>query len=654
MRLIPLILVLSFGCRDEEPVNDPRVAGLQAEQDELAQRLEALEAARADQATSLGTLGDDLEALTEALATSQGDLARLQTQLDALDALLGDGDAGLTAVLDELRDDVAAQGLGIGALESVTTSLRARLDVAEPRLDDVEIEAATAQGRINVLEVELGTQSGAITSLSTEVAAAQATIQAQQTEIGGISVQLDALAATQQQLSDALDALDASSASAADARAELSTRIGTLEADSLTAADLEPLQTAVAEHTQQLSNLATALDDLAALSASARDDLAAEIALRMTLTDGDALQSQLDTQASGLADAQADALAALAAIGTLEGLNDGTALALDALDDRTSAIEAELIALDASIEANTGALSALEGDLDAGLDALQSSLDAVGDDVTALQTDATSQRADLDLLSLGLSTLTSSVADNTAAIGTLASDVADNAAAIGTLTSDVADNTTAIADLSAEALRDADLDPLRSASTALGDRVDTIEATYATSATVSGLDDDLSALADLVAALEAWVPYLDDLSATLDPDPDAGEVTIVGSLTATSDLRAEGRRFGESLNFLECGGVTYNCTPLMCKDLCRSRGERMATADEVLAWAAVGRNSCRWMWMLDAANPTQVRRAYPMYFNSTSGGCGTTGTGDVPRLSGGDYLSWGTTTRYDCACATTR
>jgi hypothetical protein len=91
---------------------------------------------------------------------------------------------------------------------------------------------------------------------------------------------------------------------------------------------------------------------------------------------------------------------------------------------------------------------------------------------------------------------------------------------------------------------------------------------------------------------------------------------------------------------------------MACLALCQANGERMATTGEALAWASKGQNSCAYMWMIDPSSPYNPMRGYPMYSNRTTPGCGSTHTGDVPRLEGLGAATWDSTSEYNCGCST--
>jgi hypothetical protein len=115
-------------------------------------------------------------------------------------------------------------------------------------------------------------------------------------------------------------------------------------------------------------------------------------------------------------------------------------------------------------------------------------------------------------------------------------------------------------------------------------------------------------------------------------------------------LDVNGSIRGNNLHFLRCGG-RYKCTPRMCLDLCIKKGLRMATYDEVYAWASTGKNHCAHMWMLHSQHPNKVFMSYPMYNNMTSSGCGSLNTGNIPRMVGINTFDWNSNRKYDCACA---
>ncbi len=105
------------------------------------------------------------------------------------------------------------------------------------------------------------------------------------------------------------------------------------------------------------------------------------------------------------------------------------------------------------------------------------------------------------------------------------------------------------------------------------------------------------------------------------------------------------------LQFFDCGG-TYTCTPRMCLDKCISLGLRMATYDEVHAWASAGKDYCGHIWKLDSQHPDRVSFSFPMYSNLPKlGGCGRSNTGNIPRLEGEKLYDWDSTKKANCACA---
>jgi len=127
-----------------------------------------------------------------------------------------------------------------------------------------------------------------------------------------------------------------------------------------------------------------------------------------------------------------------------------------------------------------------------------------------------------------------------------------------------------------------------------------------------------------------------------------GNLTVGGRLTASSFQGGE--ISGTNLLFTDCNG-RYQCTPKMCLELCIANGMRMATANEVYAWASQGKDHCEYMWMLNSAYIGKAYLAYPMYSNRTAPGCGTLNTGNIPRLEGSGVYNWDSGDRYNCACA---
>jgi len=120
-----------------------------------------------------------------------------------------------------------------------------------------------------------------------------------------------------------------------------------------------------------------------------------------------------------------------------------------------------------------------------------------------------------------------------------------------------------------------------------------------------------------------------------------------------AELKQENQRLKSShLQFLDCGG-TYTCTPRMCLEKCISLGLRMATYDEVYAWASAGKSYCAYMWMLNSQFPDKAYRGYPMYVQNPNGGCGRTNLKNIPRIeiSGKNDFDWDSSVKADCACA---
>ena len=127
-----------------------------------------------------------------------------------------------------------------------------------------------------------------------------------------------------------------------------------------------------------------------------------------------------------------------------------------------------------------------------------------------------------------------------------------------------------------------------------------------------------------------------------------GNLAVDGRVTAPSFQGGDIR--GMNLLFTNCSG-RYQCTPKMCLELCIANGMRMATSDEVYAWASQGKDHCEYMWMLNSAYMGKVYHAFPMYTNRTTPDCGTLNTGNIPRLEGTGVDGWDSTARYNCACA---
>ncbi len=125
----------------------------------------------------------------------------------------------------------------------------------------------------------------------------------------------------------------------------------------------------------------------------------------------------------------------------------------------------------------------------------------------------------------------------------------------------------------------------------------------------------------------------------------------IGTTNPKAKLDVNGSIRGNNLHFLKCGGVLYHCTPRMCLDLCIKKGLRMATYDEVYAWASTGKDHCAYMWMLHSQHPDKVFRSFPMYNNRTSSGCGRINTGNIPRMAAVGVFDWNSTHKYNCACA---
>lgn len=163
-----------------------------------------------------------------------------------------------------------------------------------------------------------------------------------------------------------------------------------------------------------------------------------------------------------------------------------------------------------------------------------------------------------------------------------------------------------------------------------------------------------------VTAIQAGTAYTDAaavaaVAATNAYLPKSGGGTVTGAMTVTGTatvggLSTTGKISGETVSFRNCGG-SYTCTPRQCAALCQANNERMATVDEMLAYAASGRDYCGYVWMLDAAAPTEVRSGYPMW-GLGSGGCGGTVAFAHPRIVALSSEPWSSTGLRDCACST--
>ncbi|MBF0364127.1 MAG: hypothetical protein HQK50_01065 [Oligoflexia bacterium] len=118
-----------------------------------------------------------------------------------------------------------------------------------------------------------------------------------------------------------------------------------------------------------------------------------------------------------------------------------------------------------------------------------------------------------------------------------------------------------------------------------------------------------------------------------------------------------------NFELFRCGNLLYNCTPKECLQHCLSQKQRMVTVDDLLKWAAKGKNYCNAMWAISGSQ--ELINGYPMFINRTTSGCGEINTGDVPRIvrlgvsynwEGNEKLANGTfaTTigKSDCACIT--
>lgn len=358
--------------------------------------------------------------------------------------------------------------------------------------------------------------------------------------------------------------------------------------------------------TEQLSELRADVDALeAAVAAQDADQRAAVEDLDRRLSTAEEQVSSL----SGSSGATAAALAELDSrlydeeegdVPRLDGVDEELRTDVDGLDGRLATTEAQVAGNTADIASNTATLAGHASDIGDNADAIADNAVDIGDNEAGIATNAGD-----------IATNSSTITANTTSISANAGDIATNASDIATNASDISGNAT---DVSAVAAR------------------------------VKTIEDD-------------YVPDLDDLFSyvsvdTADDEIDFGtaDVTGVGGLTASGNLR------GRKLVFRDCAGGTsgYNCTPMQCRNLCATNNEEMGNLMDALAYATSGRDDCTHRWWLDPNNLDGVNRAFPMYNNRTTGGCGRTGTGTRPRLEGGGVFSWTTTTRYACACVTTR
>jgi len=109
------------------------------------------------------------------------------------------------------------------------------------------------------------------------------------------------------------------------------------------------------------------------------------------------------------------------------------------------------------------------------------------------------------------------------------------------------------------------------------------------------------------------------------------QATINAQQKQLTALKQEIQRLNSpQLRFLRCGGLY--CTPRMCLNKCISLGLRMATYDELYAWASAGKSECAGMWMLNSKFPDKVYQGYPMYVHNPAGGCGRTNLKNIPRI----------------------
>ncbi|MFH1466228.1 MAG: hypothetical protein ABIO70_17720 [Pseudomonadota bacterium] len=357
------------------------------------------------------------------------------------------------------------------------------------------------------------------------------------------------------------------------------------------------------------------------------------LALPITLTacgDDADLQAQLDDANATIDDLQVQ-------ITSLEETVAALAAQVSGLDEIASGLDSlpgELDVIDAVLDEHEASL----GRLDAGLDDARADIAANADAIATLRIDVDANRAELEALPDGYASL-EALADLRGFAESNRTDIDAISGTYATLT--------ALAALQAEV------------DTHAGDLA-IVQADYLTSADRTAFE---AALDDLVvdyelAGLQGHLPDLDGLFTLLEVDSAAALLTldadldVTGAASVSETLEVADNITGENLVFRQCDGGTYLCTPMECLQECIDHGERMATEDELYAYASAGLNHCGYVWHLDSANLDYPVRGYPMYSNRTTSGCGSTGTGDIPRIVGKSVGTWADTTSVDCACAT--
>jgi len=384
--------------------------------------------------------------------------------------------------------------------------------------------------------------------------------------------------------------------------------------EGVTAEDLDTLRDEMSAEVDALAVQVVDLQDRVATLETENATLKAQIAALPT-DDIESLVSSVDELE---ADRAADE-AALSDLGTrVAGIED----AVDNLD-ATYATDADLATLQATVS---------------GLDATY----ATDTDLAALQTtvsglDAT-YATDTDLAALQT---TVSGLDATYATDTALHDVMD-----------------ALSYEMANFALESDLDPILEQIDEIQAALPSVEWVEATDAWLRSLEEYTVLLTDIAMdhenTLLAMRPFFalvrideaDDERIVVD-----GDLQVAGEGDFSGNLTTEQMLAGDNFFVTTCTGTTYDCTPTDCLDQCISQGARMATADDLLAWVSSGQDWCYGLWYLDSSDPSHVYRGVPLYHDAATTGCGTSGTGDVPRIDGATAESWTTTTKQSCGCA---
>ncbi|MBN2799975.1 MAG: hypothetical protein JXX28_12585 [Deltaproteobacteria bacterium] len=409
----------------------------------------------------------------------------------------------------------------------------------------------------------------------------------------------------------------------------------------------EALQADLAAQEQQLSELTSEVEAL-------RDQLQTLDQLVGNGEDGltellTSLRTDVDANGASITGLDTDLSAA-------ETRLDAHQLALDGLSSADGALDARLSAVEADY------LTATEGAV------LRASGVANAQAIATIDADYLTS-ADRDLLQQGAATNAAAIAANGSAIAANAAAITTNGDAIGANAAAITADGDAIGANAAAITANGDaIDANAGAITANGATLTAhaasiatldaglgeVAADYLTSADRTALQTTLDEHTRWIEGVAAdYLPDLDALFTYLATDTDTDTLSLTGaSLAVDGEVQSETLRLeGNSLHFLQCAGGGYSCTPKQCLDLCRSRGERMATTDQVFAGASRGYEACAHMWMLDPGNPANVTLAYPMFHNTTSSGCGPTNTGEVPRLVVSGAYPWNSASTYNCACS---